>query len=290
VRYEEPVFRPPSEADSFLLQLTLGCSHNECTFCAMYRSKRFRVRPEPLVREDIMLGRKVLGPRVRRAFLCDGDAFVLSPKRLLRTIELLKMAWPGLGRVGSYANARDVLKKTPEDLRALREAGLGILYFGLESGDDELLRKVKKGSDAAGMTAAVRKAQDAGIKASVMILIGLGGRAGSEQHARKSAEVATAMQPRFLSCLTVTPIDGTPFGDAVARGEIELLEPIDTLREVRNIVEGCDLHGTIFRSNHASNYLPLAGRFPQDRDRMLADLDAALAGETPLRPEFLRGL
>ncbi len=290
MRYEEPVFRPPSEADSFLLQLTLGCSHNECTFCEMYRTKRFRVRPESLIREDIMLGRKVLGSHVRRAFLCDGDAFVLSPKRLLRTVEMLKMAWPRLGRVGSYANARDVLKKSPEDLRRLREAGLGILYFGLESGDDEVLKKARKGSDAASMTAAVRKAQDAGIKASVMVLIGLAGRAGSDQHARRSAEVASRMQPRFLSLLTITPIDGTPFGDEVASGAVELLEPIDTLREVRTIVAGLELQGTVFRSNHASNYLPLSGRFPQDKARLLAELDAALGGETPLRPEFLRGL
>jgi radical SAM superfamily enzyme YgiQ (UPF0313 family) len=290
VRYVEPVFRPPSEADSFLLQVTLGCSHNRCTFCAMYGLKTFRVRPEAEIRADIIMARRALGSGVRRAFLCDGDAFVLSPRRIRRTLDLLHTAWPNLGRVGSYANARDVMKKSPEDLRMLRENGLGILYFGLESGDPEVLREVDKGATPDQIIAAVRKAEEAGIKTSVMVLIGLAGRDGSEQHARRSAEVASRMNPRFLSFLTVTPVPGTPFGDAVERGEIGLLDPDETLREIRMIVEGLDLRGTVFRCNHASNYLPLRGRLPQDKARLLVEIDAGLSGDTPLRPEFLRGL
>jgi radical SAM superfamily enzyme YgiQ (UPF0313 family) len=256
----------------------------------MYGLKTFRVRPEAEIRADIILARKVLGAGVRRAFLCDGDAFVLSPRRIARTLDLLRTAWPSLGRVGSYANARDVLKKSPEDLRKLKEKGLGILYFGLESGDPDVLERVDKGATPDQIMEAVRRAEEAGIKTSVMVLIGLAGRDGSERHARRSAEVVNRMHPRFLSFLTVTPVPGTPFGDAVECGEIGLLDPDETLREIRTMVANLDLRGTVFRCNHASNYLPLRGRLPQDRERLLAEIDAGLSGDTPLRPEFLRGL
>jgi radical SAM superfamily enzyme YgiQ (UPF0313 family) len=290
VRYEEPVFRPPSEADSYLLQVTIGCSHNECSFCAMYRGKRFRVRSEEELTEDLAMARHLLGDEVRRVFLCDGDAFALSPRRLRAILDRLHETWPSLGRIGSYANARDVLRKSDGDLRDLRERGLGILYFGLESGDDELLRKVVKGATADEIAEAVRRAEAAGIKASVMVLIGLGGREGSGRHARRTAAVVNRMKPRFLSFLTVTPVPGTPFGDEVERGDVELLDPRETLREVRTILEDLTLDGTIFRSNHASNYLPLGGRLPKDKERLLAELDAALEGKVGLRPEWLRGL
>ena len=290
MRYEEPVFRPPSEADSYLLQVTIGCSHNECSYCAMYRTKRFRLRSDDEIREDVAMARAAYGEDLRRVFLCDGDAFALSPRRLRAILELLGETWSGLGRIGSYANARDVLRKSDADLRDLRERGLGILYFGLESGDDDLLAKVVKGATADEIVEAVRRAETAGIKASVMVLIGLGGREGSALHALRTAAAVNRRKPRFLSFLTVTPVEGTPFHDEVARGEVTLLTPEETLREVRDIVAGLELDGTIFRSNHASNYLPLGGRLPADRERLLAAVRAGLRGEVGLKPEWLRGL
>ncbi len=291
MRYEGRIFRPPSEADSYLLQVTVGCSHNECSFCDMYRDKRFGVRPPAEIREDLKLARSTFGPRgVRRVFLCDGDAMCLSAQRLEVILREITEALPSVSRIGAYANARDVAAKSDFELVRLRELGLGILYMGLESGRDEVLVGIDKGATVDEIVDSARRAGVGGIKVSVMVLLGIAGRADSLIHARETAEALNRMQPRFVSLLTVTPVSGTPLADELQRGERELLDPTETLIEAREIVRHLDLQGSIFRCNHASNYLPLGGRLPGDRESLLASFDAALEGALPLKPEWQRGL
>jgi radical SAM superfamily enzyme YgiQ (UPF0313 family) len=252
--------------------------------------KSFRIRPEEEVMEDIAMARETLGTGVRRVFLCDGNALILKTDRLLRTLDALGDAFPELQRVGAYANARDIMKKSPEELKALREKRLGILYLGLESGDDEILGEIEKGATSEEMIRAVRYAEENGLKTSVILILGIGGRKKSRIHAQASARVATAMNPRFLSCLMLMLVPGTPLYAKHKRGEFETLSPTELLVELRTLVEGLTLEGTIFRANHASNYLPLGGRFPKDKESILEQIDGALEGHVNLKPEFLRGL
>lgn len=290
LHYDEPLFRPPSEAESFILQVTLGCSHGRCcTFCSMYRSKQFRARAFEQVRSDISVARAALGPRVRRVFLADGDAMCLSASRLGAVLEALGEAFPDLERVGIYANARDVLAKTDEQLAELAHRGLGILYMGLESGDVATLAAVEKGATPEQIAGAVRRARAAGMAVSVMVLIGLAGRRRSLAHARASAEVINAMSPEYTGLLTYTPVPGSPLYDMIQRGEHEMPSAIESLEEIREFVRNLDCN-TYFTCNHASNYLPLRGRMPGTKGALLRTLDAAVAGILPLKPEFLRGL
>jgi len=289
VRYQGMVIRPPSEADSLILQITLGCSHDKCTFCGTYKDKTFRKRPIEEVFEDID-SVKPYAAEVTRVFLGDGDAMVLSQNHLLKVFDRLIETFPNLQRVGIYANARDLLKKTPEELEELHKRKLGIGYIGLESGSDEILRRVKKGATAQEQIDAVRRAQAAGIKMSVIALLGLGGRELSEEHAKKTAWALNEMQPRFASFLTLMLVPGTELAEQHGRGEFELLTPLEFLKELRMIVQDLELNKTIFRTNHASNFLALGGTFPKDKERILAELDRGIEGEVPLRPEFFRGL
>lgn len=289
MRYEEPIFRPPSEADSYLLHVTYGCSHNRCGFCAMYRTKEFRVRPLAEVREDIAAAARIL-PGTDKVFLLDGDAMTLTPRRLMPVLEALRAAFPRLRRVGAYSNAGSVMEKEEAELAELAGAGLNILYFGLESGDGETLRRIEKGASPEQVAEAVRRAAAAGMKTSVMGLLGIAGRERWREHAEATARIVSGCHPRFFSLLTATPVPGTPFFDEVASGRITLPAPRETLEELHTILSGLECRGTIFRCNHASNYLPLGGRLPADRDRLLAEVEAAMAGEVPLKPEWLRGL
>lgn len=289
MRYVEPVYRPPSEADSYLLHVTYGCSHNECTYCAMYRSKRFSIRPEAEILEDIKQAGRVF-PATRRVFLLDGDALTVPTRRLLPVLEALGAAFPQLQRVGTYVNAVSVLSKTDEELGRLRALRLGIGYLGLESGDEEVNRRIVKGATLDEQVQAVRRAQAAGIKMSVMVLLGIAGRERSMAHARATAEVVNAMDPRFVSCLCVTPVPGTPLWDEMEAGRFTLPSPPEILDELRALVAGLELTGAVFRSNHASNWLPLGGRLPADKQRLLEAIDLARAGDLPLKPDWLRGL
>ncbi len=289
MRYVGPVYRPPSEADSLLLQVTLGCSHNECTYCAMYRGKTFQARPLADVLADVEEARR-LAPDTRRVFLMDGDAMTLATARLVPVLEALNAAFPALQRVGSYVNAVSVLRKTDAELARLRDLKLTIGYLGLETGDPATAARIVKGATVDEEVEAVRRAQAAGIKMSVMVLLGIGGRARWREHAEATADALTRMDPRFVSCLCVTPVPGTPFFDEVARGDVELPSPDETLDELRVLVDRMRLTGAVFRSNHASNYLPLGGRLPADRARLLAVIDAARRGDVPLVPEEFRGL
>lgn len=289
MRYIGNIFRPPSEADSLLLQVTIGCSHNECDFCAMYRDKRFRVRPLDAVFEDIALAREYYGTEVRRVFLCDGDALVLPDERLVAVLDRLNQAFPELQRVGIYANARDILKRTDAELAELHHRRLDILYLGLESGSDAILEQNHKGATAQQMVDAVRKAQSAGMKVSVIYLLGLGGRERQRENALASARAVSAMNPTYLSALTVTVVPGTPLDERMQRGEFVLPEPREFLQELRLFLEHVEVKATVFRSNHASNYLALAGRLPKDKTRLIAEIDEAL-DTGRVRPEHLRGL
>jgi radical SAM superfamily enzyme YgiQ (UPF0313 family) len=286
---EPPVFRPPSEARSLILQVTVGCSHNRCTFCSMYRTKRFRAKPLEQVRAEILEARAEFGDNVRRVFLADGDAMCLSAPRLTAILDALNGAFPRLQRVGIYANARDILGKTDEDLAGLRERRLKILYTGLESGDEETLAAVEKGATNAEIVEAVGRAGAAGMATSVMVLVGLAGIERSLEHARRSADAINAMAPGYTALLTYTPTPGSPLAERVARGEFVLPSPRESIVEIREFVRAVTCE-TYFTCNHASNYMPLTGRLPRSKDDILASLDAALAGDVPLKPEFLRGL
>ncbi|MFC1573184.1 radical SAM protein [Candidatus Eisenbacteria bacterium] len=290
MKHTESIYRPPSEARSLIVRITKGCSWNKCTFCRMYRDRAFRVTPEEDVFQFIDSARDQYGPHVRRVFLADGDAFCLKTGKLLRILKKLQEVFPELHRVGIYAYEPNLRAKTDEELRELVANKLTIGYLGLESGNDEVLRRINKGCTAQQMVTAVRRMQSAGMKVSVMTLLGLGGAELSRQHAKASAAILNKMNPRFTSFLTVTLIEGTELYDQAGSGEFDLLTPIQSLQELRWIVEDLELDGSILRANHASNYLPIGGTLPKNKDEILATINAALDGEVPLRPEFLRGL
>ncbi|MCB9914618.1 MAG: B12-binding domain-containing radical SAM protein [Planctomycetes bacterium] len=291
IRYQGDVYRPPSEADSLILQATLGCSYNRCTFCAMYREKDFRVRPLSELREELAWAARSLAG-VRKVFLADGDALVAKASFLAELLDEIGRALPGLKRVSCYASPQALAVRTVDEMRDLRERGLTQYYLGIESGHDAVLRDLEKGVDAAEMIRVARKAHAAGVKLSTMILLGAGGRALSREHAVESARVVNAIQPRFLSTLVMTPVPGTPLGAAAARGEVDELDPVELAWELRELLAGLELEGTIFRSNHASNYLTLAGTLPKDKAAMVAALDGVLRApeRAPFRPKWSRGL
>jgi len=290
VRYHEPLFRPPAEAESFILQATLGCSWNACTYCEMYRDKRFQVRSLDALLAEIAQAGARFGEEVRHVFVADGDPLGMPLEHWLPLLRALGSAFPRLRRVSTYATARNLLEKTETELKCLRAEGLALLYIGPESGDDEVLRRIAKGATAADHLEAARKAKACGMEQSLMFLLGVGGRERSEEHARASGRLATAMDPRFLSTLTLTVIQGSPQAKLQAQGRFELPEVPGLLRELRWFIEEAHPSAAIFRSDHASNHLPISGRLPRDRERILATLDEALAGHQPLRPEWMRGL
>jgi radical SAM superfamily enzyme YgiQ (UPF0313 family) len=291
IQYQGSVYRPPSEADSLILQATLGCSYNRCTFCGMYRDKRFRVRPlEELVDELRWAAENLHG--VRKVFLADGDALVARASFLGELLGEIRTALPGLKRVSCYASPQALQVRTVGEMRELRELGLTQYYLGIESGHDGVLEALDKGVDAAEMVRVGRKAGEAGVKLSTMILLGAGGRRLSAEHARASAEVVSAIDPRFVSTLVMTPVEGTPLWESAARGEVDELDPVELAAELREFLAHLEVSGAIFRSNHASNFLALAGTLPRDRERMVEALDEVLARPeaAPFRPRWSRGL
>ena len=290
MRYEGTIYRPPGEWRSWLLQVSVGCPHNACTFCGMYKDKRYRVRPLEEIYEDIALARAAYGD-VNRVFLCDGDAAAMDTGELLAVLERLYETFPTLERVNAYAGPVSALAKRHEELRALREAGLVRLYLGVESGSDGVLRAVHKGVDAAGMLEAGRRLVSAGFDLWTMVLIGLAGPGeASRAHALDTAALINAMGPRHLSALTYLPERGTALGRAVERGEFRLLTAREALEETRLLLERLEVDPLHFTSDHASNYLPLKGGLPGDRARLLSLLDQALAGARGVRAEQWRGL
>lgn len=289
MRYEGAIFRPPSEADSYILQATIGCSWNRCTYCDMYRAKKFRVRSLDESLEDLGQAGQKYSHAVQKIFVGDGDALVLPMDHWLPILERARDDFPQLRRVSCYAMARNVLEKTDEELKALCDAGLKQLYIGPESGDNRTLKKIAKGDDFAAHVEAARKAHRAGMKISVIALLGIGGDE-PEQHARETAKLITEMDPEFFSALTVTIVPGTPLAKQAARGKFEVPDVPDLLKELRIMVDEARPTRALFRTNHASNYLPLAGELPKDRARIVEVIDAALRGDIPLRSERSRGL
>jgi radical SAM superfamily enzyme YgiQ (UPF0313 family) len=290
VRYEGDIYRPPSEADSYILQATVGCSWNHCTYCDMYRAKRFRVRELDETLQDVRAAGLAFGADVTKVFVADGDALIMELPHWEAILGACKAAFPRLRRVSCYAMATNVLSKTDDELRRLRELGLELLYIGPESGDDVTLKRIAKGATFHDHAEAARRAKAAGMDLSVIFLLGAGGMERSEEHARESARLATAMDPLFLSALTLTVVPGTPQAKLEATGRFALPDVTGLLRELRTFIAEAAPSAAIFRTNHASNYLPLSGRLPRDRDRLVALLDAALQGDVPLRPEWARGL
>jgi len=292
IRYQEPLFRPPSEAHSLILQATIGCSYNECTFCGMYRTKRFRVRPLDELRSEIAWASEQAGEHVRKVFLADGDALVAKASFLGALLDELRAAFPNLRRVSCYASPQSLQVRSVAEMADLRARGLDLYYLGIESGHDQVLSDLKKGVDAAEMVRVAAKAHEAGVELSTMVLLGAGGRALSREHAEASARVVNAIQPGFVSTLVMTPVENTPLMEAAERGEVDELSPLELAAELRAFLAGLELSGSIFRSNHASNYLAFSGTLPKDKARLVASLDAVLAqpAAAPFRPEWMRGL
>jgi radical SAM superfamily enzyme YgiQ (UPF0313 family) len=289
--YSEPLFRPPSEAYSLILQSTIGCSWNKCAFCEMYTNKKFTTRKIGDVINDIKDFAKY-GAEVKKVFLADGNPMCLSSKKLMELLKAVKLYLPSVRRVSSYALPADIIRKSDEELKNLYDAGLKLLYVGIESGDDELLELINKGETYTSTIKGLTKAQKAGIKNSVMIINGLGGKKYSQQHALNSAKLLNEIQPYYCSTLVLS----FPFGVERYRerfkGEYIEMSILDLLKEMRIFIENLDLKSTIFRSDHASNYLVLKGVLNKDKDRLLSKLDFAINNpeHAKLKPEWMRGL
>ena len=292
MRYEGNIFRPFSEANSYLLQCTIGCSHNRCTFCGMYKDKRYRVRSLQEIEEDIRMARDYHGD-VEKVFLCDGDAIAMETDMLLRIIAILYKTFPSLRHVGSYVGPQSTLAKSVEELKTLRAAGLTKAYLGVETGDDELLKKVKKGVGREEMLRAGRNLVAAGINLSVMVLLGLAGRGeASFRHALATASICNEMEPQYLAALTVTPVEGTALFRQVRDGEFELQDPFETLEEMKHLFENVTVDNLKFVGTHVSNYLPITGTLQRDKQKMIAAVEEVLKSRDQrlIRTERMRGL
>lgn len=290
--YQGIIIRPPSEADSLILQVTIGCSHNKCTFCPTYKGVSFQLKDQTIIDRDIELASKRYGNFVRRVFLCDGDVLILKTEYLLELFSKLKKAFPYLQRIGLYGNGKSILRKSIEELKILKENGLGIVYLGVESGNDEVLERVKKGINSHQMLTAGKMVLDAGIKLSVTVLLGIGGKELSKEHAIDTGKLLTAMQPNYVGALTVMVIEGTPLYDEQKAGNFVLPSPFELLEELKVMIEYTDLKSGLFMANHASNYLPLKIRMPKDKAFALDLLNKIISekNNSYLKPEHFRAL
>lgn len=289
MRYFGSVYRPPSEAYSLIVQVTYGCSHNTCAFCSMYKEKHFALRPLEEVLEDFEMARKTYR-KVGRVFLADGDALVRKAQELYVILDRIRELFPECERVTCYASPSSIQIRTEEELRTLREKGLTMVYMGLESGSDQVLQKMNKGHTAAEIIAAGQKVRRCGIALSVTAITGLGGPELLREHAVETARAFNAMNPEYIGMLTLMVEPGTPLYDWVRAGQFQLLTTHQVLEETKLLVEQLDTPGSVFRMNHASNYLNLRGTLNQDREAMLAEIQRALDGQTELKPEGWRAL
>lgn len=289
MRYKGSVYRPPSEARSLIVQVTYGCSHNTCAFCSMYKAKRFALRPMEEILGDFQLARQQYS-RVGRIFLADGDALIRPAADLERILDTVAALFPECERVTCYASPGSIQKRTPEELVRLREKNLTMVYMGLESGCDAVLKQMRKGHTAAEIVAAGQKARQAGIALSVTAISGLGGETLWREHATDTAAAFSAMKPDYIGLLTLMVEPGTPLYDWVEQGSFVLPDSHRILEETALMLEGLDAPGCVFRMNHASNYLNLRGTLNQDRELMLNQLKQALQGYTQLKPEYWRAL
>ncbi len=290
INYIGAVFRPPSEAQSLIIQATLGCSHNKCTFCGSYLDKPFKIRSLEEIRQDLEDAR-YMGP-VRRVFLADGDALSIPQKRLVQIHEAVNEYIPSVERIGIYANARDILRKSLEELEELAALKLGIVYLGVETGDAELLEKICKGATYEQLVEAAHRVKQARIALSVTVLLGIGGIEGSRRHASGTAKILTEMDPDYVGALSVILVPGTPLHQEHVEGKFQLPDPFGLIEELRVMIAESSFTNCVFRSNHASNYLPVKATLPQDKEAILRAIDRVLEARdgASLRPEFLRAL
>lgn len=290
MRYEGSIYRPPSEAYSLIVQVTIGCAHNECTFCSMFKDKQFRVRDINEVLEDLDTARQSYR-NVNKIFLADGDALVLQNKDLNIILNHIKKLFPECERVGIYGSPQDVLRKSHEELVELYHNGIGIIYIGAESGSDKVLKDIKKGATRAEIIEAVKKIEASGIKASVTFISGLAGKTGWEDHAIETGTMISEMEPSYVGLLTLLTEPGAALHKDIQEGRFDLLSPLEVVEETRLLLENVHVSKTcVFRSNHASNYVSLKGDLPQDKERMLAQLDMAMKNAGMLKDDRFRRL
>jgi radical SAM superfamily enzyme YgiQ (UPF0313 family) len=287
--YEGMVIRPPSEAYSILLQVTLGCSHNKCTFCGTYKDKRFQIKSEERILKDIRFASRTCR-RQDRLFLMDGDALIIPQKRLVWILEKIREYLPWVNRVGLYANAKSIRMKSDQELKQLKDLGLGMVYLGVETGHPALLKKICKGTTRENLILQGKRIKKAGLKLSVTVLLGIAGQEMSGEHARETGALLTEMDPDFVGALTVMVLPNTGLGQEQAEGKFHPLSVPQLLNELGEMLSATQLSGGLFYSNHASNYLPIKVRFPEGKEPALALIQKALKGEVGLRPEWLRGL
>jgi radical SAM superfamily enzyme YgiQ (UPF0313 family) len=290
VRYVGAIYRPPSEAYSLIIQVTVGCSHNQCTFCGSYRDKTFKIKSIEEIREDLREASRM--GAVDKVFLADGDALAVPQKRLVQILESVNEFIPSVQRIGVYANARNILHKSPEELLELHALKLGIIYLGVETGDPELLKKICKGATYEQLVRAARRVKEAGIELSVTVLLGIGGVEGSEQHARGTARILTDMDPDYVGALSLILVPGTPMHDDHVQGRLRIPDPFGLINELRIMIAESNFTHCMFRSNHASNYLPVKATLPEDKEEIVRAIDGVLHARDAdrLRPEFLRAL
>ena len=291
MRYEEPVFRPPCESGSLIIQATIGCPHNKCTFCGLYKGKKYRVRPLSEIKEDLVMARKIWSdpPSV---FLADGNTIAMRTDDLVQVLDYVNEAFPLVERISCYGGARFIRGRNVSDLARLKEHGLKIIYMGLESGDDRILEGVKKGATGADYIRAAENVREAGIELSTYVLAGLGGAERSREHALNSAAVLSEMKPDFIRIRTLVLMPGFPMYEDLERGDFQECSGREIALETRQLLENLDADGAYFLSDHVSNYLPLYGHLPEDTKEMLATIDRVLAEPDPavLRPRVIRSL
>jgi radical SAM superfamily enzyme YgiQ (UPF0313 family) len=291
MNYEGMIFRPPSEADSLILQVTVGCSYNRCTFCGAYQGKSFRIRRFEEIQEDVDEASSYRS-QIQRVFLADGNALAMPQRELQRILEYVKLRLNRVERVGIYANAKDILRKDVEDLRALKNLGLGILYLGLESGNPEILKRIKKNATVDQLIRAGRRVKESGILLSVTVILGIGGVEKSQDHASDTGKVLSDMDPDYVGALSLMVVPGTPIEKEIETGKLVLPTPFGMIQELETMIEHCDFTQCFFASNHASNYLPLRVRMPEEKEDALRRIREVLRRKDPalLRPEYLRAL
>ncbi|MBV7276151.1 radical SAM protein [Clostridium sp. PL3] len=289
MKYEGIVYRPPSEAYSLIVQVTIGCAHNKCTFCSMYKDKSFRIRSLEQIYEDLYEAKARYGA-IKRIFLADGDALVLKMEMLRAILLKIKELFPMCERISAYAAPKDVLRKSLEELKELKALGIGILYMGIESGSDIILKQIQKGVTSSEIIEAGRKLKDSGIKLSVTFISGIGGKDKWKEHAIESAEVISAISPDYVGLLTLMVEPKTQMYEEVNCGKFKLLNPEEVMLETRALLENIDVTNCIFRSNHASNYVAIGGTLPQDKEKMLSLIDEVLKGKYSYKDEEFRGL
>jgi len=287
MHYEGICIRPPPEASSILLQVTLGCSHNKCTFCGTFKEKQFQIKADDIILSDILFASKYMQGQ-DQVFLMDGDALIIPQKRLLWILERIQEHLPWVKRVGAYANTKSISMKSPQELIELRENGLGMLYLGVETGDDEIRKKIDKGSTAQQCLEMGRRVKDAGMELTLTLLLGIGGKTKSLVHARATGELISAIDPEYFSLLTVILIPGTPLWEEHERGDFAMPDERGLLMEMREIIAHTNVSHCFFASHHASNYLPIRAWLPEGKQDVLDAIDAALRGEIGLRPEWVR--